>query len=384
MTPGERGGGEARRWRGQSAPRKARRRSLWPSATPLGSIKKLRLLLRPLCRLFRCKQKMNTINIFYSSCQENLTWLMDLLKKWMHPNHYLDYFSDYIILFLGVLTPFVLLFSPVLVVLGCIYLSNVILHIYKRKMNLNGDYLSKMWDNGRRSVASVWDIYGKVWHGYEVHGMDKLPEGPGLVVFYHGAFPLDYYYFVCRLYLQTGRFCRTVVDYHFSKIIGIKLFYDVQGLTHDGRVECVEILKKGYLLGVLPGGAREALFSDENYGLLWGRRTGFAHVARDAKVPVIPIFTKNLREGYRTLGKIWPFKWLYERTRWPIVPVYGGFPVKFCTYIGDPIPYDPNITAEELAEKTKAAMRELRDMHQKVPGSILKALLERFGKHPVD
>lgn len=46
-----------------------------------------------------------------------------------------------------------------------------------------------------------------------------------------------------------------------------------------------------------------------------------------------------------------PFKWLYERTRWPIVPIYGGFPVKFCTYIGDPIPYDPNISAEELAEK---------------------------------
>ncbi|XP_044280367.1 transmembrane protein 68-like isoform X3 [Varanus komodoensis] len=220
--------------------------------------------------------------------------------------------------------------------------------------------------------------------GYEVHGMDKIPEGPGLVVFYHGAFPLDYYYFVSRLHLQTGRFCHTVVDYHFSKIPGIKLFYKVQGLTHDGRVECVEIMKNGCLLGVLPGGAREALFSDENYGLLWGNRTGFAHVARDAKVPVIPIFTKNLREGYRTLGKIWPFKWLYERTRWPIVPVYGGFPVKFCSYVGDPIPHDPNITAEELAEKIKTAIKELRDKHQKIPGSIQRALLERFHKYPKD
>lgn len=50
--------------------------------------------------------------------------------------------------------------------------------------------------------------------------MDKVPEGPGLIVFYHGAFPLDYYYFVSRLYLRTGRFCCTVVDYHFSKIPG--------------------------------------------------------------------------------------------------------------------------------------------------------------------
>uniref|UniRef100_A0A8D2IMI9 Phospholipid/glycerol acyltransferase domain-containing protein n=2 Tax=Varanus komodoensis TaxID=61221 RepID=A0A8D2IMI9_VARKO len=147
--------------------------------------------------------------------------------------------------------------------------------------------------------------------------MDKIPEGPGLVVFYHGAFPLDYYYFVSRLHLQTGRFCHTVVDYHFSKIPGIKLFYKVQGLTHDGRVECVEIMKNGCLLGVLPGGAREALFSDENYGLLWGNRTGFAHVARDAKV-------------------------------------------------------------------IKTAIKELRDKHQKIPGSIQRALLERFHKYPKD
>lgn len=31
--------------------------------------------------------------------------------------------------------------------------------------------------------------------------------------------------------------------------------------------------------------------------------------------------------------------------------MYGGFPVKLRTYLGDPIPYDPKVTAEELAEK---------------------------------
>ncbi|XP_044280365.1 transmembrane protein 68-like isoform X1 [Varanus komodoensis] len=324
------------------------------------------------------------ITSFNSFGQEDLTWLMDLLKKWMYPNNYLGSFSDYTTYALWLFAPCILLLSPVLVILGFIYLSNGLLHIYKIKNILKGDDQSKSWEDGRRAVSYLWDMYGRAWHGYEVHGMDKIPEGPGLVVFYHGAFPLDYYYFVSRLHLQTGRFCHTVVDYHFSKIPGIKLFYKVQGLTHDGRVECVEIMKNGCLLGVLPGGAREALFSDENYGLLWGNRTGFAHVARDAKVPVIPIFTKNLREGYRTLGKIWPFKWLYERTRWPIVPVYGGFPVKFCSYVGDPIPHDPNITAEELAEKIKTAIKELRDKHQKIPGSIQRALLERFHKYPKD
>lgn len=45
------------------------------------------------------------------------------------------------------------------------------------------------------------------------------------------------------------------------------------------------------------------------------------------------------------------FKWLYEKFRYPFAPMYGGFPVKLRTFLGDPIPYDPEVTAEELAEK---------------------------------
>lgn len=42
---------------------------------------------------------------------------------------------------------------------------------------------------------------------------------------------------------------------------------------------------------------------------------------------------------------------MYERFRLPAAPVYGGFPVKFRTFLGDPIPYDPSVNAAELAEK---------------------------------
>uniref|UniRef100_A0A670I3S1 Transmembrane protein 68-like n=1 Tax=Podarcis muralis TaxID=64176 RepID=A0A670I3S1_PODMU len=73
-------------------------------------------------------------------------------------------------------------------------------------------------------------------------------------------------------------------------------------------------------------------------------------------------------------------RWVYEKTRCLLLPVYGGFPVKLRTYIGEPIPYDPNITATELAEKTKTALENLRDRHQKMPGNILRALSERFDK----
>ncbi|XP_044862894.1 transmembrane protein 68-like isoform X2 [Mauremys mutica] len=224
-------------------------------------------------------------------------------------------------------------------------------------------------------------LYFVLLTGYELHGMEKIPEGPGLIVYYHGAINIDYCYFVSNLYIQTGRLCYSVVDHFFSKLPGIELFYNLFPAVHSGRDESVEILKKGNLLGVSPGGTREAFFSDENYNLLWGNRKGFAQVAIDAKVPIIPLFTQNIREGYRTFGKIGFFRWFYENSRLLLIPMYGGFPVKLRTYVGDPIPYDPNITATELVEKTKIAIEKLRDRHQKLPGSILRALLERFDNH---
>uniref|UniRef100_A0A8C8S7T3 Phospholipid/glycerol acyltransferase domain-containing protein n=1 Tax=Pelusios castaneus TaxID=367368 RepID=A0A8C8S7T3_9SAUR len=210
-----------------------------------------------------------------------------------------------------------MLFTLHIILFGVLYLSSLLLHVYKRKHDLNGDYFSKLWDNGRQMVASLWDLYGKLWHGYELHGVEKIPEGPGLIVYYHGAAPLDYLYFVAKLCSQKGRLCHSVVDHFTFKIPGIKLLLDIFGMMHGGRDECVQILKNGHLLGVSPGGVREAFFSDENYNLLWGHRKGFAQVAIDAKV-------------------------------------------------------------------AKIAIQSLRDRHQKTPGNILRALLERFDKYQKD
>uniref|UniRef100_A0A8C3TCT8 Transmembrane protein 68 n=1 Tax=Chelydra serpentina TaxID=8475 RepID=A0A8C3TCT8_CHESE len=286
-------------------------------------------------------------------------------KQWTGVEYHYLYYIGFILWVLNIIFS-----APFLIFISICFFLNLLLHIYKRKNGLDEDFSSKSWDNGRFMVASILNICGKLGHGYEVHGMEKIPEGPGLIVYYHGAVPVDYVYFICTLYTQTGRLCYSAVDRFFAKF-----------LVHSGRDESVEILKKGNLLGVSPGGSREAFFSDENYNLLWGNRKGFAQVAIDAKVPIIPMFTQNIREGYRTLGKIGFFRWLYEHSRLPLVPGYGGFPVKLRTYIGDPIPYDPNITATELVEKTKIAIETLRDRHQKLPGSILRALLERFDKH---
>ena len=116
---------------------------------------------------------------------------------------------------------------------------------------------------------------------------------------------------------------------------------------------------------------------------------------------IIPIFTKNLREAFRTVSwgrRIWLR--LYAVTRFPLVPIYGGFPVKLKTFVGKPIPYDGSLTPEQLQIKVNtaeysnnifkflclifmllqvaSALEDLIKEHQIIPGSITRALLERI------
>ncbi|NXG12564.1 TMM68 protein, partial [Sakesphorus luctuosus] len=306
-----------------------------------------------------------------------LTCLTYILQEWTGVEHIGDYLS-FAFYLVWVLFPLVVVLILPGVIVVLFYISALFVHIYKRKNELKEAYSHDVWLGATEMLATLWDGHGRIWHGYELHGVENIPEGPGLVVFYHGATPVDCIYFMARLLMTTKRHCRVVADNFVFRIPGFKLLLDVHGVIPGPREACVSTLKKGHLLAIAPGGVREALFSDEMYTMLWSNRKGFAQVAIDAKVPIIPMFTQNVREGFRTLGGIRVLRSLYERIRLPVVPLYGGFPVKLRTFIGEPIPYEPNMTAEELAAKAKAAVQALIEKHQKIPGNIFRALMERF------
>ena len=46
----------------------------------------------------------------------------------------------------------------------------------------------------------------------------------------------------------------------------------------------------------------EAQFGDSRYEILWRERVGFAKVALKTRAKVIPMFTQNIRETFRTVG----------------------------------------------------------------------------------
>ena len=91
-----------------------------------------------------------------------------------------------------------------------------------------------------------------------------------------------------------------------------------------------------------------ALFSDHNYGLIW-KSKGFARLAFEARVPIIPVFGQNIREAYRCLGT--SFQWvqaLYEKKRIVVTPLYGGQPVKLRTIVGQQIHLNNDMNVDQV------------------------------------
>lgn len=50
--------------------------------------------------------------------------------------------------------------------------------------------------------------------------MENLPQGPGLIVYYHGAVVFDYILFIAKVYAKTGRTICSVVHCFFYLVPG--------------------------------------------------------------------------------------------------------------------------------------------------------------------
>ncbi|XP_053156799.1 transmembrane protein 68-like isoform X2 [Hemicordylus capensis] len=318
--------------------------------------------------------KMTGENANYTLGQESTPWM----------TYILECYSVFFPYHLGLTVIPIILYYPLIIVICFCYVGNAIYVIYGKIGKFSVDINNKQWDKPRQIVAFISDIGGKVGHGYEISGAENLPEGPAVIVYFHGSIPMDCYLFQQRLYRKTGRQCHLVISNEILKIPGLHTFFYMNGCFNRTIEECVNTLKKGHVLMIAPGGLEEGNAGGHNYKLIWGKRKGFAQVAIDAKVPIVPMFTRNIQEGYWTYAKMWVMEWICKQTRIYLLPQGGMLPVKLRTYIGEPIKYDQNITAEELAEKARIAVEALRDKHQKLPGNILRALGERFEMHPKD
>lgn len=284
------------------------------------------------------------------------------------------------------------------------WLARQVAHLWpvsssSRPRSSSRTHLSSLVQLMKRIIAAIWDAHGRIFHAYEVIGMDKLPiHGPAYIVYYHGTCPFDAYYLVSRYCIERDRFPVAVVDRFLFRLPGLGYYLKLIGAMEGTVEECAAHLTprsrsssetfsgtldhadhEGSVLLLAPGGVREALFSDEYYSVMWGRRRGFAKVAILARQPIYPMFTENIRETIRVVqfgNSLW--RRLYERTRLPFALFYGYFPVKLRTYIGDPIYPMDGETPEELADRVRIEMESMIRMYQWTPSNLFCALLQRI------
>lgn len=63
---------------------------------------------------------------------------------------------------------------------------------------------------------------------------------------------------------------------------GWKVILEAFDITAGSVSSCIQTLSEDHILAISPGGVREAQFSDHNYQLIWGSRSGYAKVALGA------------------------------------------------------------------------------------------------------
>ncbi len=77
-------------------------------------------------------------------------------------------------------------------------------------------------------IIIIFEIFDFVYEfiGYEVEGLEHIPaSGPVLIVFYHGALPIDFYYLFAKIWLYRNRRVRVVADRFVFKIPGMIFDY---------------------------------------------------------------------------------------------------------------------------------------------------------------
>jgi 1-acyl-sn-glycerol-3-phosphate acyltransferase len=222
------------------------------------------------------------------------------------------------------------------------------------------------------TIAKLITSFGKHYNQYKVCGLEHIPqEGGALLVLYHGLVPLDFWYLGLKIYLETGRQPCALVDRWLMKTPGLSWLTRAVGGISGDRAAALELLRKGTLIGVSPGGVREAISGSKNhYKLKWGDRMGFARIAVEAGVPIIPGFTQNVESLYLSpMAEHAFFQKLYEVTRLPIVPIVGlgvlPFPVPLTTWLGEPLRPQAGDTPEIVAERTRTAIEGLIAQHQR-------------------
>ena len=205
------------------------------------------------------------------------------------------------------------------------------------------------------------------YHQHEVVGMEHIPkEGSGLIVVNHSLATYDIALLGCAIYQDLERIARPLADRLFFKIPFLGDLTSEFGAVEGNQKNGENLLRKGELVTVAPGGMREALRpSTERYQILWEKRTGFIKLALLTQSPILVAVCPKADDLYDVYPS--PFtKWAYQNFKVPLFFARGiGLspiprPTKLTHFIA------PMIHPPQASEDPEEFRHQVDQLHKKV------------------
>lgn len=137
-------------------------------------------------------------------------------------------------------------------------------------------------------------------------GMHHVPrEGGALLVGNHAMTGIDGFVLGALVTRETGRHVRFLGERNLWRIPVLREVLDALGALPGEPEAATELLRRGELVGVYPGGIEDSwkLTTTQKYRLQWGTRAGFARVAIRAGVPIVPVAASGIDEMYDVVAR---------------------------------------------------------------------------------
>lgn len=161
------------------------------------------------------------------------------------------------------------------------------------------------------------------------YGFENIPaEGPVLLVGNHTIFGMiDASLMALEIIERTGRVPRGLAEHAHYAMPGWRDLLTWGGAVRGTRDNCRALFAAGEMVLVYPGGGREvAKRKGEKYRLIWKERRGFARMAIESGVPIVPFSAIGVEEMVDIVvdadhAGLRPVRSLVERVgvRWELV-----------------------------------------------------------------
>jgi 1-acyl-sn-glycerol-3-phosphate acyltransferase len=132
----------------------------------------------------------------------------------------------------------------------------------------------------------------------KLYGIEHVPKGGALLVGNHTLYAVfDMILWTAEL-IERGIMVRGLGEHVLFKVPVARELLKACGIVPGTRANMRELMRRGDLILVFPGGAREvAKRKGERYQLIWKNRLGFAVMAIEGRYPIVPFASLGIEDA---------------------------------------------------------------------------------------